>query len=117
MGVSDCTRTQFADVAEKMYVKIGGGGTGLRGVQQSINYGCSVLYVQATGWGYFLETAFVFGGCIIEGPPIHLIFLLLPMTLVVRLTLYGHHWLKKGTEPLNFILGQWFLTHFIFQDS
>ena len=25
LGVSDCTRAQFADVAEKMYVKIGGG--------------------------------------------------------------------------------------------
>ena len=26
LGASDCTRTQFADVAEQMYVKIGGGG-------------------------------------------------------------------------------------------
>ena len=34
LGASDCTRTQFADVAEQMYVKIGGG-TGLRGIQLS----------------------------------------------------------------------------------
>ena len=27
LGVSDCTRTQFTDVAEQMYVKIGWGET------------------------------------------------------------------------------------------
>ena len=39
LGASDCIRTQFKDVAETMYVKMGRGGTGLRGIQLSTNYG------------------------------------------------------------------------------
>ena len=39
LGASDCTRTQFVDVAEQMHVKILGGGTGLQGIQLSTSYG------------------------------------------------------------------------------
>ena len=39
LGASDFTLTQLADVTEKMYAKIGGAGTGLRGIQLSTNYG------------------------------------------------------------------------------
>ena len=31
LGASDCTRTQFADMAEQMHVKIGGGVQAYRG--------------------------------------------------------------------------------------
>ena len=47
LGASDCTRTQFADVAEQIYFKIGWGETGIQGIQLSTNYG-SLL---ATNYG------------------------------------------------------------------
>ena len=47
LGTSDCTRTQFADVAEQMYVKIGGV-TGLRGVQLPTNYGSPKVVTSCT---------------------------------------------------------------------